>query len=146
MHQLSVQQHLDAAPARVWAAMTSPAQWAAWMWPDSFVTVCRLDLRVAGRYHLGSSVAGIGVGGEYEVVEPPSRAAFTWQWDGEPEVTTVEIAIEARQDGAVLRLVHRGFADEATRDDHVQGWDDCLARLAVHLAAPDQIGAEVQAH
>jgi hypothetical protein len=28
-----------------------------------------------------------------------------------------------------------GFADERARDDHVQGWTDCLDRLAGWLAA-----------
>lgn len=104
----------------------------------------RLPGRPACRYHLASPTAGIGVGGEYRLIEPPSRIEFTWQWDGETEVTTVAVLLDAHPDGTELTFIHSGFADTTTRDDHVQGWSDCLDRLTAHLTTPDQTTTEGQ--
>ena len=55
---------------------------------------------------------------------------LTWQWDGEAEVTEVTLRFDEEGDNAtVLRVEHRGFGDDARRDAHEQGWNDCLDRL-----------------
>ena len=59
----------------------------------------------------------------------------TWSWDGEDAETLVTIELAPGEDGTRLDLVHEGFADDSVRDEHVQGWSDCLDRLPGWLAA-----------
>ncbi|HEV3170608.1 MAG TPA: hypothetical protein VGZ32_09720 [Actinocrinis sp.] len=35
----------------------------------------------------------------------------------------------------MLTLVHERFDDDPSRDEHAQGWSDCLDRLPAWLAA-----------
>jgi uncharacterized protein YndB with AHSA1/START domain len=63
------------------------------------------------------------------VVEPPTRLVFTWQWLGEPETTQVTIELTPTDGGTALLLVHERFATATGRDEHAQGWQDCLDRL-----------------
>ena len=49
-------------------------------------------------------------------------------------LVTVEL-VPSGEGGTGLALRHEGFADDATRDDHIQGWTDCLDRLPDWLAS-----------
>jgi glutathione S-transferase len=83
------------------------------------------------------------VAGRDEAVDAPSRLVFTWRWenadegdadDAGPVRTLVTIELSAVDGATVLTVTHSGFPDEASRDDHVKGWSDCLDRLPDHLA------------
>jgi uncharacterized protein YndB with AHSA1/START domain len=80
----------------------------------------------------------MAVGGEYRIVEPTDRLVFTWQWDGEDAETLVEIRLAPQADGTHLTLAHGGFATADARDEHAQGWQDCLERLPSYLALREQ--------
>jgi uncharacterized protein YndB with AHSA1/START domain len=134
--ELVLQRGLAAPPDRVWRALTDPAALAGWFWPSRLDPAAEVDLEVGGRYRIAGPGAGIAVAGEYVELAPPRRLACTWSWDGEDDETlvTVELA-PSGEGGTELVLRHEGFADEATRDDHVQGWTDCLDRLPGWLAS-----------
>jgi len=134
-HGLREVRRLAAPPQRVWRALTDTSELAAWFWPAAFATSTEADVRPGGRYHLVSAVAGIGVGGEYQRVEPPELLQFSWQWDGEPAGTTVTFRLRPTGEGTELVVDHEGFATDADRESHVTGWRDCLDRLPGHLAA-----------
>ena len=53
----------------------------------------------------------------------------TWRWEGEGLETTVTITFKPERGGTLVTITHEGFADDQTRDDHIQGWNDCLDRL-----------------
>jgi uncharacterized protein YndB with AHSA1/START domain len=134
MADLEVRRGLPAPVDVVWHALTDPVAVAAWFWPPRFDTAVAVDLRVGGRYRIDGSAAGIAVSGEYLLVDPPHRLDFRWQWDGEPEQTTVSLLLQESGHGTALVLRHVGFAEEATRDQHDLGWSDCLDRLPDWLA------------
>jgi uncharacterized protein YndB with AHSA1/START domain len=136
MTSLRLTRTYAAAPDRVWHALTEPGALAAWFWPARFNTTAEIDLRVGGRYRLCGSAAGMTVSGEYLEVTAPSRLVFSWQWEGEPDTTVVTVEIAPSGEGTELVLVHDRFAAGTTRDDHAQGWADCLDRLPAWLAAP----------
>jgi uncharacterized protein YndB with AHSA1/START domain len=131
---LTVRQHVDAAPERVWRAWTVPAEFVAWMWPSTFQTRFQADLRAGGRYRLESPVAQLAVSGEYQAVEEARRLAFTWRWDGEDEQTLVTLTLAESGEGTELAIEHDGFASEEARVNHIRGWEDCLDRLPAYLA------------
>lgn len=129
-----------AAPVeRVWQAFTDPASLDAWLWPQLAATA-EIDLRVGGRYRITAAqgpTPDFGVSGEYVEVKPPYRLSFTWQWPGEPEQTLVTVDLSRTGDAGGqtrLTLVHERNKDAETRENHRQGWVDCLDRLPGYLA------------
>jgi uncharacterized protein YndB with AHSA1/START domain len=136
MTRLEVSRTLAAPPERVWRAFTEPAALAAWFWPERFGPTAEVDLRTGGRFRIAGPRVGMAVSGDYVEIEPPKRLVFTWQWDGEAEQTLVTVTLVAVADGTDLTVVHERFADDTSRDNHVQGWSDCLDRLPAWLAAP----------
>ena len=129
MTELTMNRTLAVPAERVWRALTDPAALAAWFWPQRFAPTAKVDLRVGGRYRIDGPAVGMAVSGEYVTVEPPSKLAFTWRWDGEPDETLVTIELIPVGAGTELALRHERFTDDATRDNHAQGWHDCLDRL-----------------
>jgi uncharacterized protein YndB with AHSA1/START domain len=133
MTELTINRTLAVPAERVWRALTDPAALAAWFWPRRFATTTEVDLRVGGRYRIDGTAAGMAVSGEYVTVEPPNKLVFTWRWDGEPGETLVTIELTPVATGTELALRHERFGDDETRDNHAQGWHDCLDRLPAHL-------------
>lgn len=128
MTSLEIIRTLAAPPDRVWQAFTDPAALAAWFWPHLDNTV-EIDLRPGGRYRIVGVSAGIAVSGTYVEVAPPKRLVFTWQWDGEEVLSRVSLELTDAAEGTRLLLVHDQLPDDAARDRHAQGWQDCLDRL-----------------
>ena len=125
-----------AAPAaRVFAALTDPAQRVAW-WglKGRFETKhMESDLRAGGRWMM----SGIGMGGKpfeirgvYRLIEPPRVLAFTWlpSWDEEATETLVRFDLTERDGVTAVRLTHSGFTSEGSRMRH-QGWPQILGWL-----------------
>ena len=134
--ELVLQRDLSAPPERVWRALTDPVALAAWFWPPRLEPAAEVDLAVGGGYRIDGPGAGIAVAGRYLELDPPHRLACTWSWDGEDSETLVTVELAPSGEGGTgLALRHEGFADDAARDDHVQGWTDCLGRLPAWLAS-----------
>jgi glutathione S-transferase len=138
---------LRAARERVFEAFTSPAAIQSWMGPEN-CTVPRasVDLRVGGRYRIemhGANGDVYVVGGEYLVIEPPSKLSFTWQWQNKDfggDNTQVSVLFTDKDNGTLLELRHEGFADDDSARQHDEGWIstvNCLERmLAGELKQP----------
>lgn len=123
---------LEAAPERVWRALTDPAELGSWL-PD------RVD-------DFGGSGDGWLVWDAHgrfaiRVVEadPPRRLVWTWARKAETALdagptTTVEWTLEATPSGGTrLRLRESGFETPEARADNDAGWDHELAELAAYL-------------
>jgi len=89
------------------------------------VTVCSVDLRVGGDYHIvfvtddGTECSFRGI---YLEVEPPTRTVQTWLFDGWPGVEAVE-SMDLHETDGVTKLTHRlAFRDRAGRD-HMTKFD-----------------------
>lgn len=72
--------------------------------------------------------------GSYVEVIPNRKVAFTWGYESAqmgmaPGSSLVEITLEPRATGTLVRLIHHRLpSDEATRA-HNEGWQHYLARL-----------------
>jgi uncharacterized protein YndB with AHSA1/START domain len=90
--------------------------------------VVELDLTVGGRMRLVTqSPDGEDYGGRGEFVEidPPRRLTYIWRWDDEPDADpqVVEINFFETDDGSTsVVLTNKGLRDEASMDDHRDGW------------------------
>lgn len=56
------------------------------------------------------------------LTEPETLEAWFW-----PPSLAAQVAADVR--GTLLTVLHEGFSTESERDEHVQGWSDCLDRL-----------------
>jgi uncharacterized protein YndB with AHSA1/START domain len=95
------------------------------------VTVCSIDLRVGGDYHfvmVTDDGTECSFRGTYLEVEPPTRTAQTWVFDGWPGVEAVE-SIDLHEAGGVTKVTYRlAFRDQAGRD-HMTKYDGLLANF-----------------
>ena len=130
-----------AAPATaVFDAWTSEEVLRRWFHsePEWTTSEASVDLRVGGavRVVMHDPVKGEehGGGGHYTEVEPPSRLAFTWTWDGTDRETLIEIEFAEEEGGTTVRFTHSNIRDEASRIDHEGGWARCFDNLERALA------------
>ncbi len=137
---LSIVRKLDAAPGKVWRAITEPEMLKRWMAPsDDFrIPVAEAELRVGGRYHIIMNAPDgevHDVSGVYREIVPSRKLVYTWAWKSTPErESVVTIELRASGSGTELTLKHEQFADAGARDRHQHGWMGCLARLEKAVA------------
>ncbi|MDQ2954209.1 MAG: SRPBCC domain-containing protein [Pseudomonadota bacterium] len=135
---LTLKRRLNAAPEKVYAAWTEPAQIAKWFGPDTgAVTRTETDVRVGGRYTIVFHTEDGGehyVSGVYREVVRNQKLQFTWAWRSTPErESVVTILVKPEGNGSILTLIHEQFFDEPARDRHQSGWTGCLDKLERYL-------------
>jgi len=72
--------------------------------------------------------------GEYRVIDPPRRLAFTWRspaTEHRPTLVTIELA--PHEDGTRLVLVHEQLPTKDAAERHEKGWTVRIDKLARHL-------------
>ena len=132
---------IDAPPETVWDVLTQPEHITAW-----FADAAEIDAAPGAR---GSFTWMRGpdrqntVALRVEHAEPPHYLSYRWNFpEGEEphedNAPLVEFRLTPEASGTRLRLVESGIStldrsedDKAAyRDDHTQGWDTLLAKLA----------------
>lgn len=121
----------------VFRFLTDSPRWATWWGPGSAI-----DPRPGGavliRYPDGTEVSG-----EVLEVQPPERIVFSYGFvKGQPIApggSRVTIRLEPHQLGTHLHLTHE-LADQAVRDEHIQGWRYQLALFSNVVA--DELHAD----
>ena len=89
------------------------------------VTVCEVDLRVGGSYHIvfvTDDGRECSFRGTYLEVEPPTRTVQTWLFDGWPDAEAVETMDLHETDGVTTMTHVLAFRDQAGRD-HMTRFD-----------------------
>ena len=71
----------------------------------------------------------------YTEIEPPTRLAFTWIWDGDTRRTLIEIDFEEADGATTVRFTHSGLWDEEAVRSHEGGWGKVFDNLATFLEA-----------
>lgn len=127
-----------AAPReRVFAALTEPEHLDRW-----FTTGAQVDLRPGGIFHWRWHDWGPDrVTGEDPApiieVSSPERLVFRWHPQGQEHPTTVELTLEERDGGTVIRVHERGYLDTADGRrafaDCAAGWGEALTLLKLYV-------------
>jgi uncharacterized protein YndB with AHSA1/START domain len=95
------------------------------------VTVCSIDLRVGGNYHIvmvTDDGTECSFRGTYLEVEPPTRTVQTWLFDGWQDADAVE-SMDLQETDGVTKLTHKlAFRDQAGRD-HMTKYDGLEANF-----------------
>lgn len=89
------------------------------------MTVCSIDLRVGGNYHMvfvTEDGTECSFRGTYTEVEPPIRTVETWLFEGWPDAEAVETVELNETDGVTKMTVKLAFRDQAGRD-HMTKFD-----------------------
>jgi uncharacterized protein YndB with AHSA1/START domain len=121
---------------RVFDAWTSPEVLRRW-WRtqrDWETSEAEVDLRVGGAVRVAMRDPATGTehagGGVYTEVDPPTRVAFTWLWDGDTRRTLIEVDFEERDGVTAVRFTHRDLWDEEAFRSHEDGWTRMFDILA----------------
>ena len=114
----------------VFDVLTKPEHVRKWFAPyEEQVTVCSIDLRVGGDYHI-VMVTGDGTEcsfrGTYLQIEPPTRTVETWLFEGWPDAEALESTELHETDGVTKLTQTLAFRDKAGRD-HMTSTDGLQA-------------------
>ena len=126
-----IKSRVDAAPGRVWAALTDAEALAAWYWPASVQPRAYSDPVVGGRF--GIDADGMGFSGQYLELAVPHRIVQSWRWTGDDRDSRVTIELTPAEGGTDLVVVH-DQVDADTAEMYRVGWESCLTRLPAYLA------------
>ena len=112
--------------ALVFDALTKPEHVRNWFAPfTDEVTVCSIDLRVGGEYHIVFVTRDgkeCSFRGTYLEVEPPTRTVQTWRFEGWPDADAIETDDLREADGVTTLTMKLAFGTRAGRD-HMTGHD-----------------------
>jgi uncharacterized protein YndB with AHSA1/START domain len=130
---------IGARPETVFSFFTDSSRWASWWGAGSTI-----DPRFGGAIRIVNP-GGVEVVGEILEIQPPERIIFTYGFaKGAPIApggSRVTIRLAPHDEGTQLHLTH-DFPDQASRDEHVQGWRFQLALFANAVANLAQTDAE----
>jgi uncharacterized protein YndB with AHSA1/START domain len=137
---LEIKRFIRASRDRVYAAWTDPAQLKEWFGPESVQTRNLIaDVRVGGEFRwdlTDQEGKEVTISGEYREVEPGKKIVFTWRLEGDEDWknhSTVTVEFFDREGGTEIRLTHEKLPNEASRDDHTQGWNSVLDKVEKFL-------------
>jgi uncharacterized protein YndB with AHSA1/START domain len=138
---LRIERTFQAPAEAVFDAWTSEEVIRRWWQAEHHweTSEAEVDLRVGGvvRVVMRDPVkdAEYGGGGLYTEIEPPSRLAFTWTWDGDTRRTLIELEFEETDGVTRVTFTHSGLLDEAVLRSHERGWGNVLDSLGRTLEA-----------
>ncbi|MEM7445605.1 MAG: SRPBCC domain-containing protein [Pseudomonadota bacterium] len=112
----------------------------AWVSSDTVIppaTAMDIDPVAGGHYRLimESPEFSARSEGVFSRVEPNQRLTYSWEWNGDGEVSEIDVVFTQHPDGTVISLTHSGFEKEQSRDMHATGWDSYAEGLTRHLEA-----------
>lgn len=123
--------HMEAAPEKVWRALTEPEGLNRWIAKDA-----KVDLREGGRWDLGFTPDGSAdhEGPAMEILElvPNRKLVVSWpDWRADASVPSQSVTWHLEPDGTGTRvtLIHSGFVRAVDLSDYPFGWDHFLRRM-----------------
>lgn len=95
-----------------------------------------IDPRVGGHYRLliDSPEFAARNEGSFLRVEALSRLTYTWEWNNDGDVSTIDVRFSETAAGTRVELVHSGFSTEENMSNHDSGWDNYIKGFSEHLA------------
>lgn len=137
---LTIARSLPGSPQVVFGAFGDASQLAQWWGPSGFaIPSADFDPRVGATYRIAMQPPDGDVfhlTGEFRVVEPPARLAFTFVWDP-PDTDDVEtladLSFRDVGESTEVQLTQGPFKTEDRLELHRAGWADSLDKLDHYL-------------
>jgi uncharacterized protein YndB with AHSA1/START domain len=123
----------------VFDVLTKPEHVRNWFAPfTDKVTVCSIDLRVGGNYHIvfvTEDGTECSFRGTYLEIERPTRIVDTWLFEGWPDAEAVETVDLHETDGVTKMTLRLAFRDKAGRDHMTKtdGFEDSSDKMEEYL-------------
>jgi uncharacterized protein YndB with AHSA1/START domain len=137
---LRIERAFQAPAQRVFEAWTSEEVLRRWFHAehDWETTEAEVDLRIGGGIRVvmrdPHDDVEYGGGGQFVEIEPPTRLAFTWLWDGNDTRQLIELDLEEADGVTTVRFSHSGLWDEEAVRSHEGGWNNSFDNLDRVLA------------
>ena len=136
--QVVIRRRINATRRELFDAWTDPEGMREWMCPGDTVSAdVEIDPRVGGALliimHCPTEV--VEHRGEFTIVDPPSKLAFTWiakSTDLQPTLVTVEF-FEITPTESELVLTHRPIRKKEVTDQYRSGWSQIVSRLEQYV-------------
>jgi uncharacterized protein YndB with AHSA1/START domain len=71
--------------------------------------------------------------GRFLVVEPGKHLVYTWEWNGDGEVSEIDVSFIDTPTGTHVAILHSGFENQDSLDNHKSGWDAYMTGLEAFL-------------
>ena len=136
--KLQIRKTFSASREELFKAWTQPEVLKRWFGPgdNCRIPVAEVDLRVNGRYRIRIDSEGGShqVTGVYREITSPEKLVFTWFWEeGGMDIGETLVTVEFRETGdsnTEVVLTHELLPNELARNNHREGWEGTLSRLA----------------
>lgn len=135
--KLLLQREIEVAapPATVFAFLTDPEKILRWIGTEA-----KVEAEPGGIYLV--NVGGRATArGRFTEVIPVHRLAYSFGWDDNDKVppgsSLIEIDLEDKDNGTLVRLTHSGLPDEVEVANHGKGWAHYLGRLELAASGRD---------
>lgn len=102
--------------------------YGAWVSSETVIPpATKMDVlpEVGGHYRLFMETPDFTMTNEgaFSVVEPEQRLVYTWEWNHDGEVSTIEVRFKPTDLGTRIDLTHSGFTKLESVEQHDSGWD-----------------------
>lgn len=133
---------LDAPRDLIFEVWSHPKHIVNWWGPNDFkLPFCEMDFRIGGAYRFcmrSPEGEDHWVAGVYREIDEPRKIAFTWiREDTAGRAlcdTLVTIELEDLGGRTKFTLTQSGFDSVSYRDEHIDGWSQCLDRMAAYVS------------
>ena len=71
--------------------------------------------------------------GKFLVVEDGKHIRYTWEWNGDGEVSEIDVEFLPTESGTRIELIHSKFQKQESVDQHSSGWDSYIEGFAAFL-------------
>jgi len=135
--KLFVERLIHTSREKVFEAWTNAKSISQWMRPKGVTAVdAEIDARAGGKWRIltKGDEGDCEITGEYRVIEPPCKLAFTWtsrDTDLLPTLVTMELNEDEMEPGCHLTLTHAGFTSPEAVHKHGAAWGVMLDKLAL---------------
>ncbi|UCI07197.1 SRPBCC family protein [Mesorhizobium sp. B1-1-8] len=135
---LVITRNFEAPSTRVFDAWLTREEWQSWIGPDGVdCEISKLEPHVGGQYRLEMHMGGqapIAVAGVFKIIDRPRTLSFTWGAEGDlSRQSLVTLTFTELEGKTEMTLRQEGLGSAANHDQHEQGWNSTLNKLARHL-------------
>ena len=143
--ELHIERDFPIAPEELFRIWADPGRIRQWWGPRNFsCTEFEADFRVGGVWRaiiVNPDWGESGMHGAYREIVPGERLVFTFTWaesDDQPALETlVTVMFTPIAEGCRQSFHQAPFADEESRDSHVEGWNECFDKENDYISTID---------
>lgn len=139
MSAVTLVRRIKARPAIVFDALSTAEGMTAWWGPDDLPVIsAHADARVGGDFRVRFRTRDgreHECAGQFLEIRKPERIIMSWRWTAggvaqeRGRASRVELRLRPIEEGTELTLVHTLLADDASAQEHGQGWEGALRKL-----------------